>query len=142
MKTLQNLHVHTTYADGKDRPEEIVLTAIEKGFSSIGFSEHTYMEFSDYPYQMTVEDMTKYKAEVDGLKEKYKGQIDIFCGLEYELFSNVPTDCFDYLIGSVHYLDFDGKILGFDRGVEEVKANLGEDVEITFCVYDGDITAA
>ena len=57
MKTLQNLHVHTTYADGKDRPEEIVLTAIEKGFSSIGFSEHTYMEFSDYPYQMTVEDM-------------------------------------------------------------------------------------
>ena len=32
MKTLQNLHVHTTYADGKDRPEEIVLTAIEKGF--------------------------------------------------------------------------------------------------------------
>ena len=122
MKTLQNLHVHTTYADGKDRPEEIVLTAIEKGFSSIGFSEHTYMEFSDYPYQMTVEDMTKYKAEVDGLKEKYKGQIDIFCGLEYELFSNVPTDGFDYLIGSVHYLDFDGKILGFDRGVEEVKA--------------------
>ncbi len=122
MSRLQNLHIHTTYADGKDSPEEIVLKAIEKGFDSIGFSEHTYMDFSDYPYQMTVEEMATYQDEIYTLKEKYKNQIDIFCGLEYELFSDVPTEGFDYLIGSVHYLDFEGDKLGFDRGVEEVRA--------------------
>lgn len=121
MSYLQNLHIHTTYADGSDSPEQIVLKAIEKGFDSIGFSEHTYMEFSNYPYQMTIEDMTKYKNEIYSLKEKYKNQIEIFCGLEYELFSEVPVEGFDYLIGSVHYLDFEGKKIGFDRSVDEVR---------------------
>ena len=120
LSTKQNLHIHTTYADGKNRPEEIVLAAIEKGFNSIGFSEHTYTEFSDYPYQMTVEDMYRYKNEVHLLKEKYKDKIEIFCGLEYDMFSDVPIDGFDYLIGSVHYLELNGKKLGFDRGVKEV----------------------
>lgn len=121
MTKLQNLHIHTTYADGKDLPEQIVLEAIRKGFSSIGFSEHTYMEFSDYPYQMTIDKMDKYKAEIHRLKEQYKGQIELFCGLEYDLFSDVPTTGFDYVIGSVHYLDMDGKKVGFDRGVKEVE---------------------
>ena len=131
MSYQQNLHIHTTYADGKDSPEEIIIEAIEKGFDSIGFSEHTYMEFSDYPYQMTIEDMDKYQAEIHRLKEKYKNQIEIFCGLEYELFSETPVKGFDYLIGSVHYLDFNGKKSGFDRGVEEVRSFINEN-------FDGD----
>lgn len=122
MPTKQNLHIHTLYADGKNTPEEMVLLAIEKGFDSIGFSEHTYLDFSDYPYQMTVEDMFRYRAEVLSLKEKYKGKIEIFCGLEYDFYSNVPTEGFDYLLGSMHYLDFAGNRLGFDRGVKEVEA--------------------
>lgn len=122
MSCKQNLHIHTTYVDGKDSPEEIVLAAIEKGFDSIGFSEHTYTEFSDYPYQMTVAKQACYQKEVLTLKEKYKNQIEIFCGLEYEMFSSVPTDGFDYLIGSVHYIDINGKKYGFDRGVKEAEA--------------------
>ena len=117
----QNLHIHTTYADGNDTPEEIILKAIEKGFDSIGFSEHSYMDFSNYTHQMTIEDMPNYRKEVAVLKEKYKNKIGIFCGLEYELFSEVPVADFDYLIGSVHYLNLDGKIVGFDRDVEQVK---------------------
>ena len=131
MNHLQNLHIHTNYADGKDFPEEIVLKAIEKGFDSIGFSEHTYMDFSDYPYQMKVEEMPKYKSEICSLKEKYKNQIEIFCGLEYELFSEVPVNDFDYLIGSVHYLDFNGKKLGFDGGLQEASDFINEN-------FDGD----
>ena len=131
MKNKQNLHIHSTYADGKDRPEEMVVQAIARGFDSIGFSEHSYMAFSDYPYQMTIEDMARYKAEIQALKEKYKGTIDILCGMELEMFSDVPTDGFDYLIGSVHYLNVDGQILGFDRSLEEtltyVNDNFGGD---------------
>ena len=33
-----DLHMHTTFCDGKNTPEEIVLYAIDKGFSAIGFS--------------------------------------------------------------------------------------------------------
>ena len=119
MKNKQNLHIHSTYADGKDSPEEMILEAIKKGFDSIGFSEHSYMHFSDYPFQMTVSDAENYKKEVKSLKLKYKNQIDIFCGMEFEMFSEVPTDDFDYLIGSVHYLECNGKIIGFDRGLKE-----------------------
>ena len=43
MNTLQNLHQHTTFCDGKNTPEEIVLEAIKKGFGAIGFSGHCHM---------------------------------------------------------------------------------------------------
>ena len=119
MNNKQNLHIHATYSDGKDKPEELIIEAIKRGFDSIGFSEHSYMSFSSYPYQMRIEDMDDYRKEIRSLKAKYKGEIDIFCGMELEVFSDVPLNDFDYLIGSVHYLDFNGNLLGFDRGLEE-----------------------
>ncbi|HEY3388769.1 MAG TPA: PHP domain-containing protein, partial [Prolixibacteraceae bacterium] len=33
-------HMHTTLSDGHNTHEEMVLTAIEKGFDEIGFSDH------------------------------------------------------------------------------------------------------
>ena len=121
MKYKQNLHTHTTYADGRDAPEALVLEALDKGFGSIGFSEHSYMSFSPMRQQLFIEDMARYRSEVRALKEKYRGSLDIFCGLELEFYSDVPVDGFDYLIGSVHYLDVDGKICGFDRGRAETE---------------------
>ncbi len=127
----QNLHTHTTYGDGKNTPEELVLEAINRGFSSIGFSEHSYMHFADFSSQLKVSDMPKYKSEIHALKEKYQDMIDIFCGLEYELFSEVPTNGLDYIIGSVHYLKFGEEILGFDVKLKEtqdyINSNFGGD---------------
>lgn len=127
----QNLHTHTTFCDGKNTPEELVLEAIERGFSSIGFSEHSYMHFSNFSNQLTIEKMPSYINEINRLKEKYSDLIDIFCGLEYELFSEVPTIGFDYMIGSVHYLKFGDEILGFDTNLERtlsyVNNNFGGD---------------
>ena len=127
----QNLHTHTSYTDGIDTPEEMILTAIEKGFDSIGFSEHTMLKYSPAKRQLTDERFALYKSEIAALKEKYRGRIGVYCGLEYEYYSEVDTDGLDYLIGSVHYLDVGGEILGFDRGLEEtlnyVKNNFGAD---------------
>lgn len=131
MKNKQNLHIHTTYSDGKNSAEELVIEAIKRGFDSIGFSEHSYMAFSDYPYQMKPEETADYINEISELKLKYKDKIDIFCGLEFEYYS-ASYDCkFDYMIGSVHYLDFDGRILGFDRGLKET-------LEYVNTNFDGD----
>lgn len=118
MNNKQNLHIHSTYADGRDTPEEMIVEAINRGFDSIGFSEHTFMYFSDSTKQMKIENMDAYKAEILSLKEKYKGVIDVFCGLEFEYFSEVDADGYDYLIGSLHYLYINDYPRGFDRSLE------------------------
>ena len=59
-----NLHTHTTYCDGNYTPEEIVKTAIDKGFSYIGFSGHSYT-FFDETYAMTKENTDKYFDDVN-----------------------------------------------------------------------------
>lgn len=115
----QNLHTHTTYVDGKDKPEDMILEAIGRGFDSIGFSEHSFLRYSSFPNQLTPEKMTLYREEIYHLKQKYAGVIDVFCGLEYDFYSDVDTDKFDYLIGSVHYLDCGSEIKTFDFGLEE-----------------------
>ncbi len=117
---MQNLHTHTIYCDGKDTPEEIIETALLKGFSSIGFSAHSYMWASKY-FQKTGDKTEEYKKEVIRLKEKYKGVIDIFLGLEVEMYSKVDLDGYDYLIGSVHYLDFKDECVSFDLGIDSIK---------------------
>ena len=127
---LQNLHTHTTYCDGNDTPEAMVLAAIEKGFSSIGFSGHSYMYYSNY-VQMTPEKTEKYRAEIADLKEKYRGILDIFCGLEFDMYSKVDLTGYDYLIGSVHYLRCGGEFVGFDRSASEVR-------RIVDTYFDGD----
>lgn len=131
MKEKQNLHIHSTYADGKDAPEDMVKEAIARGFDSIGFSEHSPMPFSSYPYQMTAAQTEDYRKEIHALKEKYRDQIGIFCGMELEFYSDIEMQKYDYIIGSVHYLEVGGRLPGFDRGLAEtqqfIEDNFGGD---------------
>ena len=120
MKFLQNLHTHTSYCDGADTPEEVVLQAIEKGFDSIGFSGHSPMFYSDYAL-ITPEKTLLYKENVGRLKEQYRDRIEIFCGLEYDMYCQVDQSGYDYLIGAVHYLKVGDKYVGFDRSAEVVR---------------------
>ena len=40
MKLKANYHTHTVFCDGADTPEDVVLAAIGKGFTHLGFSGH------------------------------------------------------------------------------------------------------
>lgn len=100
---LRDLHIHTLYSDGKNTPEEVVLAAIEKGMTTVGFSDHSYTAF-DESYCIKKENTDKYIREINALKEKYKGKIEILLGIEQDFYSSEPTNRFDYIIGSVHYL--------------------------------------
>lgn len=119
MNTLQNLHTHTTYGDGKDTAEQIIQSAIRKGFGGIGFSGHSYMFYSE-DHSMSLSGTEEYKKEVGFLKQKYKGIIDVFLGLEVDVYSEVDLSGYDYLIGSLHYLKIGNKYIGFDRSAEAV----------------------
>ena len=120
MKHLQNLHTHTKYCDGKDTPEEMIAFALAKGFDSLGFSGHSYMFYSP-GHSMSLEGTEQYKSEIRQLQRKYAGQIDLFLGLEFDLYSVVDLTGYDYLIGAAHYLKIGDSYVGFDRGADEVK---------------------
>ncbi len=122
MEYKQNLHVHSTFCDGKSTPEETVREALAQGFDSIGFSGHSYMSFAPY-FSMSLEGTEEYKAEIKRLKAAYRDKLKIFLGLEVEMYSCPETDLsgYDYLIGSCHYFEIDGEKIGYDRRADIVK---------------------
>lgn len=118
----QNLHTHTTFGDGKHTPEEMALGAIRAGCRSLGFSEH-----SPFPpvgpndgYSLLPERAADYRAGVQALRDKYRGRLKVFLGLEQDIDSPPPEGAYDYLIGSVHNLRAPGnRWLAVDAGAED-----------------------
>ncbi len=139
---LSNLHTHTNFCDGKSTPEEIVLSAIDMGFCSIGFSGHGYTDF-DKSYCMT--DTDGYITQIKALKEKYKNKIQIYLGAEEDIAQYVVGEDFDYIIGSSHYFNIDGKLHPIDLSCEYFKEclklfggdalRLSENYYSNFCEY-------
>lgn len=120
MILLQDLHTHTVYCDGKNTPEEMIEEAIKRGIKKIGFSGHSFTAF-DTQYCMSVENVTKYITEINSLKVKYKGQIEIKCGVEQDFYATYGTFGFDYVIGSVHYIKVGDEYIPVDESEEVLR---------------------
>ncbi len=128
-----NFHTHTTFCDGKDTPEEMVIAAIDKGFTALGFSGHSFFE-PEKEINMSVEAQKEYIKQITALKHKYKDKIKIFCGIEQDIFSPEPVYPYDYRIGSVHNIFKDGKYYDIDASAESTKNTVDT-------VYGGDFDA-
>ncbi len=113
----KDLHMHTVYCDGADTPEDMVLAAIEKGLKTVGISGHSYT-FFDESYCMQKGEVPRYIAELRYLRAKYFDRIHVLCGVEQDYYSAYPTDAFDYVIGSVHYLKVGEDYIPVDESVE------------------------
>lgn len=111
-----DLHLHTVFCDGKNTPEEMVLAALQKGMTCIGFSAHSFVAF-DSAAGTDAEAEKKYRKEIMRLKKAYDGRIRIYCGTEldyhslpkpgtalYEEKTRWYQENYEYRIGSVHYL--------------------------------------
>jgi len=116
----QNLHTHTTYCDGTLSPEEMVKAALSKNCDSIGFSEHSYVPFDIY-YSMDAAGTQNYIRDVNSLKDKYDGVIEIFLGLERDYYTTEIPDGLDYIIGALHYTNRKGEFLSVDAGASHQK---------------------
>lgn len=112
---LTNYHTHTTFCDGKNTVEELVLYAIEQGFDALGISGHANTPF-DLRYCM--QETQGYIAAVREVKEKYKGKIQVYLGIEEDACALVNRADFDYIIGSSHYLVIGGKHYPFDSNYD------------------------
>lgn len=108
-----NLHTHTTFCDGQNTPETMIFKALELGFDTIGFSSHAPLSGCDN-WCMSEERVGLYFKEINRLKEKYNGWINVLCGVEQDYYSPKPTVRYDYVIGSVHCFNIGGKLLPVD----------------------------
>ncbi len=109
----QDFHNHTTFCDGKADPEAMVQAAIERGLTHLGLLIHSYT-FFDESYCATKDAPAKFQKAIAELKEKYRGQIELYCGVEQDYYSAESTEGFDYVIGSVHYWYADGNYTPVD----------------------------
>ena len=114
---MTNYHTHTCFCDGKNTPEEMVLEAIRLGCKALGFSGHSHTPFDD-SFCMSKENTLAYIAAVRALQEKYGDKIKIYLGIEQDYHSPESTEGYDYVIGSVHYVEKDGMHLSVDESKE------------------------
>lgn len=114
-----DLHTHTVFSDGKSTIEEMVCAAASKGFVSIGISDHSFTPF-DLRYCIREEQIPQYHAELRRVKEKYKGRIEVYTGLEYDGFSELSDrNRYDYVIGDCHYIKTQGGYHSVDHAAPE-----------------------
>ena len=73
---MTDFHTHTSFCDGKNSPEEMILGAIDRGFTAIGLSGHGYTAF-DPGYCMSEKGTEEYCAQIRALKEKYRDTIAV-----------------------------------------------------------------
>ena len=139
MKT--NYHTHTIWCDGKNTVEEMILSAMEKGFDVIGFSSHsTYPD--DSACTVPCEKLPGYFSEVRTLAAKYADRIKVLCGVEADYIpgttdpdrSRYAMFGPDYIIGSIHYVIApDGERVPVDHSpellVDGIASHFGGDVE-------------
>lgn len=109
-----DFHVHTCFCDGQASPEAMVRAALEQGMDAIGFSGHSRTAF-DESWCMSEAGTAAYRAEIARLKRAYAGRISVYCGVEQDMCSDAPTAGYDYVIGSVHYLQVGGEYLPVDE---------------------------
>lgn len=114
---LEDFHVHTAFSDGKSTPEEVVQAALRKGMTRLGFSDHSYTSF-DLCCCVPMGQLLERRRAMEALKEKYQDRIALFCGIEQELYSDLPAEGYDYVIGSAHYLLLDGEYHSVDHSPE------------------------
>jgi histidinol-phosphatase (PHP family) len=107
-------HMHTPlchHAEGW--PVEYAAVAIERGLDEIGFSDHNPMAAQFDDWRMSIDDLPRYLEEVQAARCEFANRLTIRLGLEcdflegreawIEELSNKAG--WDYLIGSVHYIN-------------------------------------
>jgi histidinol-phosphatase (PHP family) len=118
-------HIHTQLSDGSNLHEEMVLSAMEKGFDEIGFSDHFCIK---HPcnWAVGISGIPLLEDKVREMQLRYNDRINILFGIETDYFPGQEEELrytlrkypFDYVTGSVHFLDewnYDSAPVGYDR---------------------------
>ncbi|MBE7081375.1 MAG: histidinol-phosphatase HisJ family protein [Clostridiales bacterium] len=113
-----DLHMHTNYCDGKDAPEQMVLSAVGKGLKVVGITCHSYTHFEE-GCSITPQNELAFIEEIKRLKEKYLDKIKVLCGIEWDLCTTSSVGEYDYIIGSMHYYRRGNKYFPVDKSKKD-----------------------
>lgn len=109
---LADLHSHTKYSfDSKTEPEDLILSAIDKGLDVIAITDHADIDFEDCGMILDTRSEAR-KEELLGLKRKYKDKIRLIYGIELGQPNNkrhladklVNENGYELVLGSIHNL--------------------------------------
>ena len=115
MPIISDYHIHTPlcgHAEG--RLEEFAEQALARGLTEIGFSDHAPMvSHRDPTVTMDFDELPKYHKMVENLRAQCKGHLGVRLGIEADFIPGFEEKTeailkgypYDYVIGSVHYLD-------------------------------------
>jgi histidinol-phosphatase (PHP family) len=125
MPITSDLHMHTPLCKHAAGPmEAYVERAIELGLSAVGFSDHNPLPRGlGAGVRMSEAELDYYVNRVLDLRFTYRGKIDVLLGLEMDylegledyLAKQAAQHPWDYIIGSVHYLDPECRVGSWSR---------------------------
>ena len=141
MIPLCDLHTHTTFCDGKNTPEEMIVSALQKGLYTLGFSGHVpaMVKGGDTDWWIPPVRLGEYCKEVLSLKNKYAGQIEVLLGFEMDYFSpELKGFTYEYLIGSVHYVKTPYEYIPVDASPDILKESVARSYGGDFMAYAKD----
>jgi len=97
-----DLHVHSSFSDGKNTPLEMVVSAIELGYEAIAFTDHVW-KYSTW--------LDEYITEISRLKQLFSSQIKVYCGVEAKVTDLLGSIDFD----EAYYGELDFVLAAFHR---------------------------
>lgn len=115
MPITSDYHMHTPRCKHAAGPMEAYIErGIAVGLREIGFADHNPLPNGlGSNVRMEEVELDAYVADVLRLRDRYRGEIDVRLGLEVDFIEGIEPYCaeqvrrypWDYIIGSVHYLD-------------------------------------
>ncbi len=111
---LATYHNHTGYSDGKGAVDDLIASARKLGVGELGISDH-YTLFPTgrvIEWSMKLDRLDEYVAEITAAKEATEDvavrlglEVDWFPGCADAIRAALGDHPYDYLIGSVHFVD-------------------------------------
>jgi len=107
-----DLHMHSTWSDGRDRIDQMVFACQQLGYEYVAITDHS--ERSHTSRQLAAADVARQRAEIDRVRVRAR-KIQVLHGVEVEIMPD----------GS---LDFDDELLaGFDIVLASLHDDAGHD---------------
>lgn len=93
-----DLHMHTTYSDGRDSLRRMVMAAHALGYEYVAITDHS--EHAGAFRTVTPDALTRQRDEIDELRDAAHG-LTILHGLEVDILPNGKLDCPDEVLASL-----------------------------------------
>ena len=98
-----SVHNHADFCDGRDTLTAMAAAASAQNIQYFGISCHAHTPIPDDDGLVLPRDMTAYRAAIAAVRAEYAGRMEVLAGIEWDSWSDVTPEGFDYWIGSVHY---------------------------------------